>query len=72
MRNKRVRRAAVTVAAGVGLLTLGGCHVELSDSGPRFVCDNNDYVFVETSQGVYAQPVNPIVGLFCPAHYVAL
>ena len=69
MRNRRVRTAAVAAAAGLGFLTLGGCHVELSDSGPKFVCDTNDYVVVNGPLDVYYQPVNATVGLFCPGYY---
>ena len=55
--------------ATVGLITLGGCHLEVTQSGPKFVCDMNDYVVVNGPLDVYYQPVNPVVALFCPGYY---
>ena len=68
MRGRTARRAAVAIAA-LGLMSLEGCHLEVTQTGPKFVCDMNDYVVVNGPLDMYYAPVNPIVGGFCPGYY---
>ena len=69
MRRRTVRKAALAVATGIGLVSLGGCHLEVTQTGPKIVCDSNDYVVEHGPLDVYYRPVNQVVGIFCPGYY---
>lgn len=66
----RPRRAALAVACLVGLVPLSACHLTLTEAGPKFVCDSNDYNYVQEPFGGYYIPINDVVAAFCPGYAV--
>lgn len=69
-RTRRTRRAALALVGLIGLVPLSACHLELTETGPKFVCDSNDYNYVQEPFGGYYIPINPLVGVFCPGYAV--
>ena len=68
-RGRGMRTAVLVGLSVLAMASVGGCHIELSESGPRFVCDFNDYVEVHGPLDIYYRPVNTVVGIFCPGYY---
>ena len=67
-RRHRGRRSALVVATAMGLASLSGCHLAVTETGLRFVCDGYDYRYVEGPMGGAYVPINELVGAFCPGY----
>lgn len=67
--HRRTRSGIVAAITAVAMLSLGGCHVELTSTGLRFVCDINHYIEERGPLDIYFRPVNSVVGIFCPGYY---
>lgn len=70
MHPRRRRRTAFAIAALIGFVPLSGCHLAVTETGPRIVCDSNDYNYVQEPFGGYYVPINALVGAFCPGYAV--